>query len=87
MTELGFLYSTNNKQKIFNVGKICLQEIFNQRGHFVVPTSIQKTRNLLTGSSTFAMKAIHLSTGRLKVMLKKAMELAELGFYKKKNGF
>jgi hypothetical protein len=49
---------------------------------------IHKTSNLLSGPSTYAVKVINFSQqGHQKSSLKKAMELAELGFYKKKNGF
>jgi hypothetical protein len=49
---------------------------------------IHKTSSFLTGPSTYVMKVLNFfTTGASKVKLEKAVELAELGFYKKKNGF
>jgi hypothetical protein len=88
LTELRFQYSLNRKQTTFSEGLIFLTEFLKQHGNCVVPT--QYTQNQQFDHWVhFLRRESHklFAIGTSKVKLEKAMELAELGFYKKKNGF
>jgi hypothetical protein len=61
--------------------------VSNNMGTVLFQYIIYKTSNFLTGTSTYTVKVKKITTGTTKVKLGKAMELAELGLYKKKNGF
>jgi hypothetical protein len=70
LTELGFQYSLPRKQTTFSEGFFFLTEFVKRHGHYVVPTHYPQNHFFTTRTS--------------KVKLEKAMELSELGFYKKK---
>jgi hypothetical protein len=88
LTELGFQYSLNKKQTTFNEGLVFLVEFSKQHGHCAVPTQYPQNQKLDHWVKYLRHESYKLfTTGTSKVKLEKAMELAELGFYKKKNGF
>jgi hypothetical protein len=88
LTELGFQYSLNKKQNTFSEGLVFLLEFVKQYGHCVVPTHYPQNQQLVHWAKYLPRESYKLfTTGTSKVKLEKAMELAELGFYKKKNGF
>jgi hypothetical protein len=62
-------------------------EFVKQHGHYVVPTRYPQNQQLAHWAKYVCRENRKLSTtGTSKVKLEKAMELAELGFYKNKNG-
>jgi hypothetical protein len=76
------------KQTILSEGLVFLTEFVKQHGHCVVPTRYPQNQQLAHSAKYLCHESHKLSTtGTSKVKLEKAMELAELGFYKKKNGF
>jgi hypothetical protein len=88
LTELGFQYSLNRKHTTFSEGLVFLTEFVKQSGHCVVPTRYPQNQQLAHWSKYLRRESHTLfTTGTSKVKLEKAMELAELGFYKKKNWF
>jgi hypothetical protein len=88
LTELGFQYSLNRKKTTFSEGLVFLTEFVKQHGHCVVLTRYPQNQQLADWAK-YLRRESHkcFTTGTSKVKLEKAMELAELGFYKKKNGF
>jgi hypothetical protein len=63
-------------------------ECVKQHGHCVVPTRHPQNQQLAHWVKYLRRESHKLfTTGTSKVKLEKAMELAKLGFYKKKNGF
>jgi hypothetical protein len=88
LTELGFQYSLNRKQTTFSEGLVFLTELVKQHRHCVVLTHYPQNQQLAHWAKYLRRESHTLfTTGTSKVKLEKAMELAELGFYKKKNGF
>jgi hypothetical protein len=88
LTELGFQYSRNRKHTTFSEGLVFLVEFFKQHGHCVVPTHDPQNQQLAHWVKYLRHESHTLfATGTSKVKLDKSMELAELGFYKKKNVF
>jgi hypothetical protein len=88
LIELGFQYSLNRKQTTFSEGLVFLTEFVKQHGHCVVPTRYPQNQQLSHWAKYLGRETRKLfTTGTSKVRLEKAMELAELGFYKEKNGF
>jgi hypothetical protein len=87
LTELGFQYSLNNKQTTFSEG-VFLTKFVKKHGHCVVPRHYPQHQQLAYWTKYLRRESHKLfTTGTSKVKLEKAMERAELGFYKKKNGF
>jgi hypothetical protein len=81
-------YSLNMKHTTFSEGLVFLLEFFKQHGRCVVPTRYPQNQQLFHWSKYLHCESRKLfTTGTPKVNLENAMELAELGFYKKKNGF
>jgi hypothetical protein len=79
-------FSLNKKQTIFREGLVFLTEFVKQHGHYVVPTHYPQNQQLAHWSKYLCRESHKLfTTGTSKVKLENAMELAELGFYKKKN--
>jgi hypothetical protein len=71
LTELGFQYSLNRKQNTFSEGLVFIADFSNNMGTVLFQHSIQKTSNLLTGPSTYAVKVINFSQqGQQKSSLK-----------------
>jgi hypothetical protein len=67
---------------------VFLTEFVEQHGHCVVPTQCPQNQQLAHWAKYLRRESHKLfTTGTSKVKLENAMELAELGFYKKKNGF
>jgi hypothetical protein len=68
---------------------VFLAEFFKQHGHCVVPTRYPQQNQQLAHWAKYLRRESRklFTTGTSKVKLEKAMELAELGFYKKKNEF
>jgi methylglyoxal synthase len=63
-------------------------ECVKQHGHCILPTQYQKKQQLAHWAKYLRRESHKLfTTGTSTAALKKAMELAELGFYKKKKGF
>jgi hypothetical protein len=88
LTELGFQYSISKKQTTFSDGGVFLAGLAKQHGHCVVPTHYPQNQQLAHWAKYLRHENRKLfTTGISKAKLEKAMELAELGFYKKKNGF
>jgi hypothetical protein len=88
LTELVFQYSLNRKHTTFSEGLVFLTEFAKQHGHCVVPTQYPQNQQL-DHWAKYQRRESHklFTTGTSKVKLEKAMELAALGLYKKKNGF
>jgi hypothetical protein len=88
LTELGFQYSLNKKQTIFGEGMASLVEFVKHHGRCVVPTQYPQNQQLAHWAKYVRRESHKLFTiGTSKFKLEKAMELAKLGFYKKKNWF
>jgi hypothetical protein len=65
-----------------------MRKFFKQHGHCVIPTHFPQNQQLAHWSKYLRGESHKLfTTGTSKVKLEKAMELVELGFYKKNNGF
>jgi hypothetical protein len=65
-----------------------LTEFFKKHGHCAVPTQYPQHHQLAHWAKYLRRESHKLfRTGISKVKIEKAMELAKLGFYKKKNGF
>jgi hypothetical protein len=65
---------------------VFLAEFVKQHGHCVVPTQYPQNQQLAHWAKYLRHESHKLfTTGTSKVKLEKAMELAELDFYKKKN--
>jgi hypothetical protein len=63
-------------------------EFVKHHGNCVVPTKYQQNQQLAHWAKFLRHESHQLfTTGTSKVKIEKAMELAEFGFYKKKNGF
>jgi hypothetical protein len=63
-------------------------EFVTRHGHCGVPTCYPQKQQLAHGVKYLRHESHKLfTTGTSKVKLENAMELAELGFYKKNNGF
>jgi hypothetical protein len=87
LTEMGFQYRFNSKQTTFIEGLVFLTEFAKQHGHCVVPTCYPQNQQLSHWAKYLRHESHKLfTTGTSQVKLEKAMELAELAFYKKKNG-
>jgi hypothetical protein len=88
LTELGLRYNLNKKHTTFSEGLVFLTEFDKHPGHCVVPTHYPQNQQLAHWAKYLRCESHKLfTTGTSKVELEKAMELAELGFYKKKNVF
>jgi hypothetical protein len=67
---------------------VFLTEFVKQHGHFVVLTHVPQNKQLSHWAKYLRRESHKLFTaGTSKVKFEKATELAELRFYKKKNGF
>jgi hypothetical protein len=88
LTELAFQYSLNRKKTTFSEALVFLTEFVKQHGHCFVPTRYPQNQQLAHWAN-YIRRESHkrFKTGTSKVKLEYAMELKELGFYKKKNGF
>jgi hypothetical protein len=75
------------KHTTFSEGLVFLTEFVKQHGHYVVPTRYPQNQQLDHWAKYLRRESHKLFTGTSTVKIEKAMELAELGFYKKKNGF
>jgi hypothetical protein len=88
LTELVSQYSLNKKQATCSEGVVFLRECVKQHDHGVVPTYYPQNHQLAHWVKYLHHESRKLfTTGTSQVRLDKAMELDELGFYKKKNGF
>jgi hypothetical protein len=88
LIELAFQCSLNKKQTTFSDGLVFLTEFVKQYGNCVAPTHYPQNQQLAHWVKCLRRESHKLlTTWTSKVKLEKAMELAELGFYKKKNGF
>jgi hypothetical protein len=86
LTELGFQCSINKKQTTFSEGLVFLAEFVKQHGHFVVTTQYPQNHQPAHWVNYLRRESHKIfTTGKSKVKIEKAMELVELGFYKKKN--
>ena len=86
LTDLGFQYSQNKKQTTFIEGVAFLKKFAEQHGHCIVPTSYPENQQLAHWAKYLRLEGHKLfATGASKIKLEKAMELADLGFYKKKH--
>jgi hypothetical protein len=88
LTELGFQYISNRKHTTFSEGLVFLTEFVKQHRHCVVPACYPQSKQLAHWAK-YLRREIHklFTTGTSKFKLEKAIGLAELGFYKKKNVF
>jgi hypothetical protein len=67
---------------------VFLAEFVKQHGHYIVPTQYPQNQQLAHWVKYLIRESHKLfTTGTSKVKFEKAMELVELGFYKKKNRF
>jgi hypothetical protein len=88
LTELGFQYSLNRKHTTSSEVSVFLVKFVKQHGYFVVLTRCAQNQQLAHWAKYLHRESHKLfTTGTSKVKLEKAMELAYIGFYKKKNGF